>query len=412
MRVAHVNAVTGAGSTGRMVAELQATLPEFGVDSLACVSASSAGASEAYVVNSRLDQASHALWSRLDGRQGLHSKRATVRLTEFLERAAPDVVHLHNLHNNFVHLPVLLTFLARHDVATVLTLHDAWGYTGKCTHYTVAGCSKWLHGCGGCPQLRADNPSWFLDRTAQLWRLKRELYAAIPRLAVVGVSDWITAEARRSILAGASSITRIYNWVDLSVFSAQAPPGTPGEPPPRGRVEAGAPPVRTVLSVATNWSDTKGLPALAALADALADEARILLVGDVPQRTVLPGNVERVGHVGSPHRLAELYRRACVLANFSLEESFGLVAAESIACGTPVVCFDSTANPELVAGGCGIAVPAGDVGGMITAVRRVLRDGPDHYRDRCTRTARERFARHDRIGDYANLYRWLSGRRD
>ena len=45
-----------------------------------------------------------------------------------------------------------------------------------------------------------------------------KLFEAIDRLAVIGVSDWITNEAKSSFLSTAKIVQRIYNWIDLSEF--------------------------------------------------------------------------------------------------------------------------------------------------------------------------------------------------
>ena len=51
------------------------------------------------------------------------------------------------------------------------------------------------------------------------------------------------------------------------------------------------------------------------------------------------------------------------------DEPFGLVAAEALACGTPVAGFDRGALSEVV-GDCGVLVPCGDIGALAHAIRR------------------------------------------
>lgn len=59
----------------------------------------------------------------------------------------------------------------------------------------------------------------FFDRTSKMWNDKKRLWLSIPNLAVVGVSDWITNEAKKSpMFKNAKIIRRIYNWIDLDVF--------------------------------------------------------------------------------------------------------------------------------------------------------------------------------------------------
>lgn len=71
--------------------------------------------------------------------------------------------------------------------------------------------------------------------------------------------------------------------------------------------------------------------------------------------------------------IANLYRRASVVACPARFEGFGFPAAEAMACGTPVVASDGGALPEVV-GEAGLIVPAGDAGALAQGLTRVLDD--------------------------------------
>ena len=64
--------------------------------------------------------------------------------------------------------------------------------------------------------------------------------------------------------------------------------------------------------------------------------------------------------VGEPHDQAVRYGRAWATALPSINESFGMVLVESLACGTPIVVADHSAPPELVAPGVGAVCRPGD----------------------------------------------------
>ncbi len=218
MIILQINAVNTIRSTGRQVSELSNFLLKSGNESYIAYSYGQ-DLENGYKIGSKIDHKIHSLLSRIFGLQGYFSKISTKKLLKYIESIKPDVVHLHNLHSNYVNLNMLLNYLGENNISTVITLHDCWFYTGKCTHYTIDNCYKWKDQCGNCPRLSKDNKSWIFDKTTKMLSDKKRLLNNIPNLGIVGVSDWITEEAKKSILKNSKSITRIYNWIDTNTFN-------------------------------------------------------------------------------------------------------------------------------------------------------------------------------------------------
>ena len=212
MKILQINAVNAIASTGRNARELGDFLLSQGHDSVIAYSKGpSLDKNREFIIGNNIDEKLHGLLSRISGMQGYFSRGATKKLLSFMDEYSPDVVVLNNLHANYINLPLLLGYLAKKDIATVAVLHDCWFYTGKCCHYTAKGCYKWKESCGACPQLKKYNKSWFFDRTEKMLADKKKLFGAIPRLAVVGVSDWITEEARKApVFTNAKIFKRIW----------------------------------------------------------------------------------------------------------------------------------------------------------------------------------------------------------
>jgi len=397
MKILQINAVAQFGSTGRTCKELAQYMNT--QTEHRCYTAFSVGEADeySYHIGSGMDTKIHGLLSRLTGKQAHFSKGATKDLIRWMKQLQPDVVHLRNLHANYIHFPMLMKYLAKEDIPTVITLHDCWFFTGKCCHYTVTGCDRWQTGCHHCPRLKKDNASWIVDATRQLWNEKKALFEAIPRLAVTGVSGWITDEAKKSYLKCAKRIERIYNWIDLDTF-APVPTAqqTRDEMLPAGK--------KMVLGVASGWSNAKGLDAFLSLAQKLGEEYVICLVGAMPEGVQLPDNLYHIPSTDSAQKLAELYTMADVFVTLSAEESFGKVSAEALACGTPVVCYDSTANKELVGDGCGEVLASGELEAMERAIRRICLADKEAYTQTCRQFAYANFKKEDRIRDYLLLY--------
>jgi glycosyltransferase involved in cell wall biosynthesis len=176
MRILQINALYGSKSTGGIVKDIHKALLGEGIDSrVVCVRASERelGVTElGYGIDGRL----HALMTRLNGKQGFYSGIKTKRLLRELEKDKPDIIHIHNLHSNFINLPGLFEFAARNGIPVMMTLHDAWYFTGKCYHFLDNGCDRWQSGCYGCPKKNRDIPS-ILDKSSWVFEKKKRMYS-------------------------------------------------------------------------------------------------------------------------------------------------------------------------------------------------------------------------------------------
>ena len=167
-----INAVCDTGSTGRICRELNDAVLQAEHKGIVLYGNGSSVYDCAQKISNQYCVKLHSLLSRLLGKNAAYSPVSTKRIINILKAYEPDIVHLHNLHGNYVNLNPLLQYLAKEDIPTVVTLHDCWFYTGKCTHYTTMGCNKWQTGCHDCPKLKGDIPSWFFDRMPHgLWDL-------------------------------------------------------------------------------------------------------------------------------------------------------------------------------------------------------------------------------------------------
>ena len=94
-------------------------------------------------VGNKLDVYSHYAKAKLFDGEGLGSRRATKALIRKIEILAPDVIHLHNIHDHWLNYPLLFEYLAKIDTPIVWTFHDCWAFTGGCTYSDIQACDKW-----------------------------------------------------------------------------------------------------------------------------------------------------------------------------------------------------------------------------------------------------------------------------
>ncbi|MDR2486343.1 MAG: glycosyltransferase [Clostridiales Family XIII bacterium] len=405
MKILQINALNRTGSTGRICFELEHHIN--GMEGWQCFTAYSEGEARPgnYRIGGRYGKMLHALFSRMTGMVAHFSRWSTKALLRQIDIIEPDIVHLHNLHSNYVHFPMLMRYLATNRIPVALTLHDSWFYTGKCGYYVDVDCDRWRKGCGSCPHLKRYIPSWIFDRTGRMLREKRQLFADIYRLGVVGVSDWVAGEAKQSLLGEAAILHRIHNWVDTERFRPAGADAVAGL-----RSKLGIEDRFAILCVASIWIEEKGLGEVLRLAPRLDPGTCVVLVGDLPvSARALPENVISAGSTDSEDELAVYYSMADVFLTLSRMETFGLVSAEALAGGTPVICYDVTACPEVVEEGCGFTVPVdGDGEAVLQSIRRTKAIGKKHFSEKCRASALRKFQMQARMDDYMLFYKVLA----
>lgn len=180
-------------------------------------------------------------------------------------------------------------------------------------------------------------------------------YALVARAArVVAATSRSAAEALKEEGTETGRVEVIYPGVDLERFR-------PGPEPAGLRRRLGLPPEVPVVLFVGRLVWEKGCLDLVRAFSRLSRPAHLLLVGRGPEQPLLEEVVQRRGltgrvtlRAGLPYReLPDLYRLATVFALPSIptagwEEQFGMVLAEALASGVPVIASRSGAIPEVV----------------------------------------------------------------
>lgn len=311
--------------------------------------------------------------ARITGFNGCFAWFETYKLLKKIDEFKPDIIHLHNLHDSYINLPMLFSYIKKHNVPTVWTLHDCWAFTGQCPHFTIAKCNKWKVGCHNCPQYK-EYPASLYDNTKKMWQLKKKWFTGVKNMTIVTPSEWLAGLARESYLKQ-YPIEVINNGIDLNVFKPthsnfRKQYGIPGDK-------------YIVLGVSFAWGYRKGLDCFVEMAEKLDERYQIVLVGtDDEIDKNLPQSIISIHRTQNQKELAEIYSAADVFAMPTREENYPTVNMEAIACGTPVVTFDTGGCAETVDTSTGIIVSVNEIDKLIEAIDVISQEqiNPEVYK--------------------------------
>ena len=255
--------------------------------------------------------------ARITGFNGCFAWFETYKLLKKIDEFKPDIIHLHNLHDSYINLPMLFSYIKKHNVPTVWTLHDCWAFTGQCPYFTIAKCDKWKAGCHNCPQYK-EYPASLYDNTKKMWQHKKKWFTGVKNMTIVTPSRWLARLAQESYLKK-YSIQVINNGIDLNVFK-------PTQSNFRERYEIPAE-KHIILGVSFAWGYRKGLDCFVEMAEKLGEQYQIVLVGtDDEIDKKLPHNIISIHRTQNQKELAEVYSAADVFVMPTREENYPMIS--------------------------------------------------------------------------------------
>lgn len=397
MKILQINVTCGSGSTGVIAVEIADFLKTRGHESYIAYGQGSTNYPHSYKIGTDLENRFHAFFNtRIKGEEGSGTYWGTKKFIRWIETIRPDIIHIHNLHSNFLNYDLFFSFLSYGHIPVVWSFFDCWPFTGKCTHFTEAGCRKWQTECGSCPQLHTSGAkTWFFDKTRKLFRQKKCWFTQL-NLNIIVCSNWLKGEVEKSFLKD-FPIHMIYNWIDVNKFKELHSHDV--------YQKYGLDSSKKILvSVSAFWGDnTTRLEDALRLASILPQEYQLVIIGSKPSKRELLSNMVHIDYVNGVEELSKLYSSAMAFVGFSVEDTFGKVFAETMLCGTPAVVFNATACPEVV-GDAGYAVPPHDVEQMLEKVLEIDEKGREYYSEKCKNHVRRQYDYETNVGKYVKLY--------
>lgn len=368
MRVLQINNVYPAGSTGRITQAVHRRLLRDQQESHVIYGRGPV-VREDFVMKAapELIMKAQSLRARVTGYSYGGSLISTWRILRAIRDLKPDVVHVHCVNAYMVNVYRLMSYLKQQRIPTVLTLHAEFMYTGGCTHSN--DCDQWLEGCCTttrvCPEWnRLVPPSFFFNRARQGWDRMHKALRGFESLTVCAVSDWVRERASRSVFFTNQRLVTVLNGIDTRAFHYRADSAALA-------ARLGLEGKEVVLHVTPDFqSEIKGGKHVVALARRMAGQQNLafVVIGPGSQWPDAPDNIRFLPPVASAEELAAYYSLARVTLLTSIRETFSLVTAESLCCGTPVVGFQS-GGPEYIAlPGYSEFVPQGDLDALEKAL--------------------------------------------
>jgi glycosyltransferase involved in cell wall biosynthesis len=261
-------------------------------------------------------------------------------LLKQVNRFSPDIINLHWICNGFVPIEALAKF----KQPLVWTLADMWAFTGGC-HYSL-GCDRYMTSCGNCPQLQSGREN---DLSKSIWQRKDKKWHDL-NLTIIVNSEWMAKCARASSLFRDLRIEVIPAGLDTNVFKPidqRLAKDLLNLPQEKQLVLFGA--------VGGTEDARKGFHLLQSALKNLSqtdwsDRIELVVFGAAkPEQPFDLGfPCHYLGKLQDDLSLRIAYAAADVLIAPSIEEAFGQIASESLACGTPVVVFANTGLMDIV----------------------------------------------------------------
>ena len=390
MRVVQLNVTYGAGSTGKIAFSVSELLDNKNIENYVLYSSGNCDKSNGIKYATPNSIKIQTVIARVFGNYGFEAKRTTKGLVAHLEKIKPDILHIHNIHSHDCNLEILFKYIKANNIKTYWTFHDCWAFTGYCPYFDMVNCNKWKTECKNCPQ--KGYYSWFFDRSNQNFNKKKKLFKGLD-LTIITPSKWLGDLVKQSFLSE-YPVKVINNGIDLSVFK-------PIES--NFREKYNCEDKFLLLGVAFGWEKRKGLDVFVELAKKLDDNFKIVLVGtDAEVDSKLPDSIISIHRTNNQQELAEIYTAADLFVNPTREENYPTVNMESLACGTPIITFDTGGSPEIIDETCGMVVPKDDAESLYNEIVKISKENP-YSKEACLKKA-EDFNMNDRFEEYIKLY--------
>lgn len=259
------------------------------------------------------------------------------KVVDRINEINPDIVHLHWICGGMLRIEDL----AKIKQPIVWTLHDMWAFTGG-EHYDE-GQAHYTEKCGNSKVLNSHKEN---DLSRKGWERKNKTYQRIKSLNIIAPSRWLYNESKKSSLLKNKPHYFLPYVLDTDIFK-------PVDKNVARDLWHLPKDKKLILFGAMNATGDKRKGydlLLAALKQLKREDVEIIVFGSSApkEKSELPFKIHYTGRLYDDISLATLYSCADVMIVPSRQDNLVQTALESICCGTPVVAFNTTGQPDII----------------------------------------------------------------
>ncbi|MGL6016496.1 MAG: glycosyltransferase, partial [Selenomonadaceae bacterium] len=216
--------------------------------------------------------------------------------------------------------------------------------------------------CFNCPQKHTYPASNLFDNSKGNYQRKKTAFVGLENLTIVTPSRWLADLVKQSYLQD-YPVQVVNNGIDLSVFYPRES---------AFRLKHNLTDKFLIMGAASIWSPRKGFDDFISLASQLPNDYRLVMVGlPLDKIKTLPSNIIGIHRTDNPIELAEIYSAVDVFFNPTYEDNYPTVNLEAIACGTPVITYNTGGSPESVSAEHGFVIDKGNLSAVVEILRRL-----------------------------------------
>lgn len=205
---------------------------------------------------------------------------------------------------------------------------------------------------------------WLRAAYHKYWIAPIERSAMCRADKVIAVSQFVANTAKQTLVNVPMQV--IYNGIDTEVFK------------PGNRVYQEGEPFR--LLYVGSWMARKGVDLLAPIMRELGDGFELHYTGGPASQKYkadMPPNMKDIGRLNGDSEVAAAMKNADALLFPSRSEGFGLVVAEAMACGLPVIANESSLLQEIIMDGkTAIFCQLNDADAFSNTIKKLAKDTP------------------------------------